>query len=298
MDFEVIIIGGSYAGLSAATSLGRALRKVLVIDGGKPCNRQTPYSHNFLTNDGETPSAIIKKATEQLKAYKTITLLSDIAIDASKTENGFEVLTSAGKIFTAGKLLFATGITDVLPDIDGFAECWGISVLHCPYCHGYEVRHQPTGILGNGEAIAEYVKLISNWTKDITLFTNGKATLTDEQLQELRSGKIKIEEGSVKHLVQESGKIKSIVLQDGSSFNINALYARLPFTQHSNLPQQLGCTITDEGYIHVDSFYRTSTPGIYAAGDNSAFMRSVAVAVASGTAAGAVINRDMVIEAF
>jgi thioredoxin reductase len=298
MDFEVIIVGGSYAGLSAATSLGRALRKVLVIDGGKPCNRQTPYSHNFLTNDGETPSAIIHKATEQLQAYKTVTSLSDTVIDGSKIENGFEVVTLSGQKFTAAKLLFATGITDVLPPLAGFAECWGISVLHCPYCHGYEVRHQPTGILGNGEAIFEYVKLISNWTKDITLFTNGKATLTDEQLQELRSKKIKIEEAKVQHLVHEGGKIKSIILQDDCAYNIAALYARLPFTQHCNLPQQLGCEITDEGYIQVDSFYKTSLPGIYAAGDNMTMMRSVAVAVAAGTATGAMINRDLVIEEF
>ena len=294
MDFDVIIIGGSYAGLSAATALGRALRKVLVVDAGKPCNRQTPHSHNFLTRDGETPAAIINIAREQLEKYKTVKLIDDFVTDGSKLTDGFKIHTLAGQTYTAQVVLFATGITDVMPDIAGFAECWGITILHCPYCHGYEVRHQSTGILGNGDIGYEYAKLISNWTDDLTLFTNGISTLSAEQAKKLRSHNIKIEEAEVKTTVHENGRIKSIKLQNNETYALAALYTRPAFTQHCNLPQQLGCDFTDTGYINVDGFSRTNIQGIYAAGDNASPMRSVAGVVAAGTVAGAIINKDLI----
>ncbi|WP_183565175.1 NAD(P)/FAD-dependent oxidoreductase [Mucilaginibacter sp. SP1R1] len=298
MNYEIIIIGGSYAGLSAATTLGRALRKVLVIDGGKPCNRQTPHSHNFLTRDGETPATIANIAKDQLTRYKTVKFVHDFAIDAARQKRGFEVLTLSGKIYTASRLLFATGITDAIPDILGFAECWGISVLHCPYCHGYEVSYQPTGVIGNGDGGFEMAKLISNWTKDLTLFTNGEPTLTAAQLQKLKSKKIKIIDSEVQAIAHHNGQVKSIALAGNLNHDINVLYARVPFAQHCNLPQQLGCQLTDMGYMAVDGFYQTSVPGIYAAGDNITPMRSVALAVSGGVSAGAFINKDLIDNAY
>lgn len=164
--FEVIIIGGSYSGLSAAMSLGRSLRQVLVIDSGLPCNRQTPHSHNFITQDGEKPAVISAKAKLQVDIYKTVQFYNGLAVKALKTESGFEIETESGVVFTSRKVLFATGVKDLLPEIEGFAACWGISVLHCPYCHGYEVKNEKTAIIANGEMGFEYAKLISNWTKD------------------------------------------------------------------------------------------------------------------------------------
>src|SRR5690606_26609566 len=137
--FDVIIIGGSYAGLSAAMALGRALRNVLIIDGGSPCNRQTPHSHNFITQDGEKPHIIAEKARTQVLQYPTIKFITGIAHSGFKTEFGFTITTKANETFEAKKLIFATGLKDNMPDIKGFSECWGISVIHCPYCHGYEV---------------------------------------------------------------------------------------------------------------------------------------------------------------
>ncbi|MBB6130999.1 NAD(P)/FAD-dependent oxidoreductase [Mucilaginibacter lappiensis] len=293
-DFEVIIIGGSYAGLSAATSLGRALRKVLVIDSGRPCNQQTPHSHNFLTRDGETPAAITQIALEQLMMYDTVKLIADTAIEAIAKEDGFRIQTLSGKKYIAKKLLFATGIKDVMPDISGFAECWGISVIHCPYCHGYEVRQQPTGILGNGDVGYEYVKLINNWTKDLTLFTNGVSTLSVEQVKNLQSRNVNIEENRIREIVHENGQLKGISLENDEIYLINALYHRPAFVQHSDLPVKLGCELTDAGYINVDGFGRASIPGVYAAGDNTTPMRAVSMSVALGTAAGAFINKDLI----
>ena len=160
--FDVIIIGGSYSGLSAGLALGRSLRSVLIIDSGKPCNRQTPHSHNFLTQDGQTPAAIAAVGRQQVEKYETVKFFSGLATGGRKTSSGFEIQTDSGRNFTARKLIFASGIRDIMPAIDGFAECWGISVIHCPYCHGYEVRNQPTGILGNGEYAYEFSSFILN----------------------------------------------------------------------------------------------------------------------------------------
>src|SRR4051812_6593031 len=170
-NVDVVIIGGSYAGLAAAMSMGRALRNVLIIDSGEPCNRQTPHSHNFLTQDGKTPKEIATLARQQVEMYNTVRFFNGLATNGAKIENGFEIQVTPGETFRAKKLIFATGIKDMMPDMEGYAECWGISVLHCPYCHGYEVRNERTGILGNGEYGFEFSKVISNWTKDLTLFT-------------------------------------------------------------------------------------------------------------------------------
>ncbi|MCU0337011.1 MAG: NAD(P)/FAD-dependent oxidoreductase, partial [Sediminibacterium sp.] len=170
---DVIIIGGSYAGLSAGMALGRALRNVLIIDSGKPCNIQTPHSHNFLTQDGKTPKEIANLAKRQVEEYKTVKFFDGLAIKGKKIENGFEIEAENGNIFSAKKLIFATGVKDIMPKIKGFSECWGISIIHCPYCHGYEYSKDKTGVLANGETAFEIGKLISNWTKDLTIFTNG-----------------------------------------------------------------------------------------------------------------------------
>jgi thioredoxin reductase len=148
--FEVIIIGGSYAGLSAAMALGRSLRNVLIIDSGLRCNRQTPHAHNFITQDGEQPAVIAEKARIEVLKYKTVQIINDLAVRGIKTKDGFLITTETGQEFQAEKVIFASGIKDIMPDIKGFAACWGVSVVHCPYCHGYEIRDQKTAILANG----------------------------------------------------------------------------------------------------------------------------------------------------
>ena len=294
--FDVIIIGGSNAGLSAGMSLARALRKVLIIDSGTPCNKQTPESHNFLTHDGRKPAEILEAGKAQLLKYSTVSILKSLATGASGSNNNFEVSTFDSRRFVSKKLLFATGVKDIMPDIDGFAECWGISVLHCPYCHGYEFKERKTGVLTNGEFATDFGMLIRNWTNDLTLFTNGESTLTQEQLQKLSKRNITLVEKRIKNLTHQKGYIQSILFEDGSSQELEAVYARPPFEQHCKIPEQLGCAVNDQGYIEVDEFKRTTVPGIYAAGDNITRFRSVANAVASGNTAGAFINHDLINE--
>lgn len=297
-QYDVIIIGGSYAGLAAAMALGRALRQVLVIDGGQPCNRQTPYSHNFLTNDGKAPAEIARLARTQVAAYPTVSFVNGMATTAAKIDTGFLVQLQNGEQFTANKLVLATGIKDLMPPISGFAASWGISVLHCPYCHGYEVRYQPTGILANGDAAFELGMLVSNWTNSLRIFTDGPATLTSSQREKLQAHQILVQEQKILRLEQEMGQISHLVFQDETRESLTALYARLPFEQSSAIPVQLGCTFNSEGYIQVDAAQRTAVPGVYACGDNTTRVRTVANAVAMGTTTGLMLNREWIEERF
>lgn len=296
--FDVIIVGGSYAGLAAAMALGRALKKVLVIDDGKPCNRQTPHSHNFLTNDGKTPAEITALAHSQVRMYETIQFFNGYAKSGIKTSRGFEIEVATGQSFVAKTLIFATGIKDLLPDIEGLAACWGISAIHCPYCHGYEVRNEKTGILGNGDSGFDFTRLISNWTKDLALFTNGSSTLKMEQKEQLQQHQIKIVEKEIERFEHNNGYIRNIMFKDGTKSPVKAVYAPSPFVQHCTIPELLGCELTQEGYIKTDNFQETTVKGVFAIGDNASKMRTVANAVAMGTAAGMTISKKMILEAF
>ncbi|WP_419487234.1 NAD(P)/FAD-dependent oxidoreductase [Chryseobacterium bernardetii] len=296
-NFEVIIIGGSYAGLSAGMSLGRSLRKVLIINDGKPCNRQTPHSHNFITHDGKTPEKIATLAKADVEQYKTVEFFDGTAIKVLKKGNGFEVEVSAGERFYAKKIILASGVKDIMPDILGFAECWGISVLHCPYCHGYEIKNEKTGIIANGDMAFEFSKLIFNMTKKLTLFTNGKSTLTKEQTEKLKSHDINLIEDEIKSIEHEHGKLQRVIFKNGNFIVLKALYAKIPFEQNIDV-SDLGCELTEQGFIKVDFMQKTSVSGIFACGDNVTMMRSVANAVAQGNLTGAMVNKELSDEEF
>ncbi|MXN91459.1 NAD(P)/FAD-dependent oxidoreductase [Flavobacterium sp. Sd200] len=297
-NFDVIIIGGSYSGLSAAMALGRSLRTVLIIDSGSPCNQPTPRSHNFITHDGETPANIAQKAREQVLKYDTIQLHNGLAISGTKSDRGFEVTTQSGMTFYSKKLLFATGIKDIMPNIQGFADCWGITAIHCPYCHGYEFRKKRTGIMVNGERAMHLASLVNNLSNDITIFTQSHANFDQEQLTRLKKHNISIVENQIAALEHENGRLKNVILDNGSKMNFEAIYAALPFVQHSDIPVQLGCELTEQGYIRTDGFQKTTVKGIFACGDNSVMMRSVSNAVATGSLAGAMINKELTEEQF
>ncbi|MDQ6481402.1 NAD(P)/FAD-dependent oxidoreductase [Dyadobacter sp. LHD-138] len=293
-DFDVVIIGGSYAGLSAAMALGRAIRKVLIIDAGKPCNRQTPHSHNFITHDGAKPAEISALAKAQVLAYPTVRFENDTVVDVTGANNDFTIVTEQKGAFTAKKIIFATGVSDIMPAIPGFSESWGISVIHCPYCHGYEYSGQNTGIFMNGEGALEFVKLIDNWTQKLTLFTNGKAAFNKEMFSKISNPDFRIVEKEIKELLHDRGHLSEVVFKDGSREELDAMYAKLPFQQHTDIPARIGCEINDAGYIKVDEFGKTSVAGIFAAGDNTLRLRSVSSAVATGTVAGAFLNHEMI----
>jgi thioredoxin reductase len=296
--FDVIIVGGSYAGLSAAMALGRSLKKVLVIDSGEPCNKPTPHSHNFLTQDGKTPSEISSIAQQQVSQYKTVHFHTDVAIDGKKTAEGFEISTQSGKKFEAKKLIFATGVKDNIPNIPGFSECWGKTVIHCPYCHGYEFHGRKTGIWAPSEKAFHLAGLVNNLTQDLTMITSNKNDFTTEQVEKLQQHNIKTEEGEIHQIEHENGNMVHIVFKNGKKIPLDALYAGIPFEQHCKIPETLGCEITEQGYLKIDGLQKTTVDGVYACGDNTSPMRSVANAVQQGNFAGAVINKELTEESF
>lgn len=290
---EVVIIGGSYAGMSAAMALGRSLREVLVIDNGQPCNMQTPHSHNFLTRDGATPAFIASVAKEQVLEYPTVYWLDDTVSKVEELEDGLRVFTLGGLEYQTKKLLLATGIKDELLPIPGFAECWGISVLHCPYCHGYEVRKEALAVLSNGEMAMDFVQLILQWSSRIQLLTNGNPILTQQELTQLEKYCIPVRSSPVQSILHTDGQLYQVQLEDGTLIPLKALFARVPFSQ-SPLVQQLGLSLNEQGYITVNPFQQTSLTNVFAAGDCTTPMRSVSTAVAQGTMAGAAINKFLI----
>ena len=296
--YEVIIIGGSYAGLSAAMALGRSLRNVLIIDSGLPCNRQTPTSHNFLTQDGFSPIQITENAKKQVLKYPSINYLNDLAIKAEKLEVGFQIYTRSENIYKAQKIIIATGIKDLIPQKKGFQECWGITLIHCPYCHGYEFTHQKTAIMANGERAYHLASLVSNLTHDLSILTNEKSDFNTEQVNKLRNHSIEIIETNISEIQHHKGYMNNIIFDDGKEMAIDAIYAGFPFEQHSSIPVSLGCELTVQGHIKVNQFQETTIEGVYACGDNSSMMRSIANSVATGNITGAMVNSELCQEKF
>jgi thioredoxin reductase len=298
MDFDVIIIGGSYAGLSAALTLGRATRNVLVIDAGKPCNRQTPHSHNFLTHDGDQPANIAKAAKAEVLKYSTVRFLEGNAISARQIDGGFSIGIENAESFTARKILLATGLKDVLPNIKGLAECWAISAVHCPYCHGYEIRNEKIGLLMNGDHAFEMAKNLHLWNKDLTILTNGKSQLTAEQTEKLRSKSITVVEDEIMELLHNNGHLNDVVFKNGKKLALKAMYVKPDVEQHFNFDEQLGFELTDLKTIKVDEQQQSTAKGIYAAGDGTTLFRSLSVVTAAGTMAAVMLNKEMISEDF
>lgn len=296
--FDVIIIGGSYAGLSAAMALGRSLRNILVIDSGKPCNEQTPHSQNFLTQDGKTPKEISTLAKSQVEEYETVKFHNGKAISAQKTDFGFEIQTENNEKFQSKKIIVATGIIDEVPNIKGFKESWGISLIHCPYCHGYEYKGKKTGIIANGDKAVHISSLVKNLTEDVTILTRGKANFSSEQFEKLKNNQIDIIETEISELKNENGYVKSLVFDDGKEIDFEAVYGAFTFQQHSDIPKDLGCEFTEMGHIKTDMFQKTNVPGLFVCGDNSSMMRSVSNAVMTGNVAGAMVNMELVTDCF
>lgn len=291
--FDVIVIGGSYSGLSAAMTLGRFCRETLIIDNNLPCNRFSTLTHNFFTQDGRERIDVTLIAKDQALNYPNVSLVSDFAVTGEITDDGFLIETKKGDTFTSKKLIFATGIKDEIPDIIGFKECWGISVIHCPYCHGYELRNLKTAILCNGKTAFSMATLMINLTSELIILTEGLADFTEIQLRKLKNHNIQVIETSIKEILHDHGTLRKIVLNDNQEIDTEVLYTSLLFLQNTKIPQQLGCSLNDHGLISIDHEQQTTIPGIYACGDNSAVMRSVSKAVFAGNLAGAMVNKNL-----
>ncbi|PJZ44399.1 NAD(P)/FAD-dependent oxidoreductase [Leptospira brenneri] len=293
--YDVAIIGGSFSGLSAALSLVRSLRKIIVIDSERPCNKNTPASHNFFTHDGMTPGEIRSQALSDLKKYPNFQLRISEVTKIEKKDNLYVLKGSGFEDIQTGKIIFATGLKDILPEIPGFSESWGKSVIHCPYCHGYEYVGNKTGLWMNETGVFEHSKFLKHWSKELTIYTNGPIQFSKEEQIQLENEKVQMVTEKVKALLHKEGQIFAIQLDSGKEVPIEALYTKLPMVQHSKLPEELGCNHLPSGHLEVSNLYETSVPGVYAVGDMASMFRSVAHAVHSGNIAGAMLNRSMIL---
>lgn len=297
MEYEVAIIGGASAGLSAAMALGRSNRKTIVIDSGSPRNKPAPHAHNIFTRDGTPPLELLKIARQQLKPYTTVHFKNGFITKAGRKNGLITLTTDKDETITVRRLILATGLTDVMPDIKGFKELWGTKIVHCPFCHGFEFRDQSIGILLNGKNAEHVTPLVFNLNKSIQLFTNGKMDLSGHFKKWAKSNNITINETTVAEIVDDK---KGLVIKftDGTSQFLKGLYSRgVKYKFHHELAVQLGCKLTEEGSVQVDETGSTTVKGVYAAGDLAhAGAHQVIFAAASGAKAAMACHGSMTME--
>lgn len=284
---DVLIIGGSFAGLAAALQLGRARRKVTVLDTGMNRNRFAKAAHNILGNDGTPPGDILAAARSQISAYPSVGLVNGRAVAVSGAGESFVVETAEGGRIAARQLILSYGIVDVFPELPGFADCWGKTVIHCPFCHGYEVAGRPWGIVYSSPMSLHMPTLYANWTDDITMFLDGHA-VSQEERDRLEGRGVKIIEGRLAALDHEKGALRAVRLEDGRKVDLGALYAHPRSHPSADLHVQLGLDMkeTPTGtMVAVGEMQATSRAGVFAAGDLSMAMHSVTFAANAGSLA-------------
>lgn len=293
MVYDVIIVGGSYAGLSAGLQLARARRQVLVIDAGQRRNRFAPTSHGFLGQDGQAPAAIAAQGRAQLMEYPTVSWLEDSAEHAQTGPNGFVVRTSNKEAYAARRLILATGVVDELPAVEGLAERWGRSVFHCPYCHGYELDQGRIGVLATSALAMHHALMLPDWGTT-TLFTNGVFVPDAEQQAQLTRRGVTLERAAVRQI---TGARADVVLADGRVVPLDGLFTMSRTRMASPLPEQLGCGFSEGPmglFIETGETRQTSIAGVFACGDATLAAGSVALAVGEGVRAGVGAHQSLI----
>ena len=296
LSFDVLIVGGGPAGLSAALVLGRCRRRVLVCDAGHPRNARSHGLHGFLTRDGIKPAEFLEIAREQLRPYETVELRGIEVTSATRLSNGFELTLLGGETVSARKLLLATGVRDELPELEGMKNFYGLSVFHCPYCDGWEMRDQPLAVYGNGENGSGLSLELLLWSPDLVLCTDGPSQLTAEQTERLAHHGIEIREDKISRLEGRDGVLEYIVFANGERLARRAMFFSSGQTQRSDLAKQLGCEFTEDGCVATGEYEATSVPGLYAAGDASRLVQFVIVAASEGAQAAVAINKELIKE--
>ena len=294
--YDVIIVGGGPAGLSAALILGRSRRRVLVCDAGQPRNAASRAMHGFLTRDGIAPREFLDVAREQLRPYDTIELRHAVVSAAEcRSDNRFHVTLADGAEFESRKLLIATGVADNLPGIPGFRELFGVSVFHCPYCDGWEVRDRPLAIYGRGARGLGLSLELTGWSRDLVLCTDGPAEIDGDGLARLARNGIAVREDRVVRLEGDAA-LRDVVFDRGDPLRRDALFFTTGQTQQSQLALTLGCNFNDKGTVRTGKYESTHLRGLYVAGDASRAVQWVVVAAAEGAEAAFAINTDLLLE--
>ena len=295
MQYDVIVVGGSFAGLSAALQAVRARRKVLVIDGGQPRNRFADHSHGFLGHDGRAPQAILDDARRQFATYPTAATAACLAMGARAADGGFEIALDDGRNVSGSRLVLATGVHDTLPQVPGLQEQWGKTVAHCPYCHGYEFGGGAIGVLAQDAMSAHKALLVADWGT-VTLFGNGLPAPDDEQMIALRKRGVDFEPAALRKVEGSNGGL-TVTLADGRTKTLKGMFVASRTAMTSPIAEQLGCAFDDGMFgpvVRVDDKQQSSVKGVYAAGDMARSMHSVALAVAGGAMAGVGAHQSLI----
>jgi thioredoxin reductase len=299
--YDVVIVGGGAAGLSAALVLGRARRRVAVIDAGAPRNAPAAHMHGFLSRDGMAPTELLAVGRAEIVGYGveiiegTATSLETVAAGADEpSEIVHRVTLSSGDELTARRVLVTTGVSDEIPDVPGVSERWGRDLLHCPYCHGWEVRDQPLGVLGSIAGSVQHALLVRQWSDDVVFFAHTYA-LTVAEREQLDAREIQIVTGEVTRLVVESDRLVGVELVDGRVVERTAVFVRPGIRPHPDgLLAGLGCQTDETGFVMVDATGKTTSPGVWAAGNVADPRAQVITAAGAGSAAAIAINADLV----
>jgi len=298
IEWDVVIVGGASAGLSAALMLGRARRRVLVLDSGLPRNRVAPHMHGVLGRDGTSPLQLVADGRSELERYG-VEIRQAHVTDVAPTDHGYAVVTANGDREPARRVLIATGIRDRLPAIDGLAEQWGTGAVVCPYCDGWEVRDRRIAVIANDPLAPAHAQMLRQWSNDVTYFPRSDFPLEESDRAKLVARDIRIDEREIVGVDAVDGELRALVLADGSEFEVDSIFIRPVSTPIDEMVSSLALDRNEAfggSWIAVDAMGKTSAPGVWAAGNVTNPGASVPVAMAAGTMAGAAINHDLIEE--
>jgi thioredoxin reductase len=295
-SYEVVVVGGGTAGLSAALVLGRARRRTLVVDAGEPRNAPAAHMQGYLSRDGMSPAEFLAVGREEIARYG-VELVRDRAVDVSR-DGDFAVVLASGRTVHARRLVIATGLKDELPEVAGLAERFGRDVLHCPYCHGWEVRDQAFGVLATTVTSVHQALIVSQWSKDVTFFLHRvtEDELSDDDLRRLAAAGVEVVPGEVSGLVVAEDRLTGIRLADGTTHEREVLFVAPRAVPRTDLLRRLGAELRETpfgAYPVVDETGLTSVPGVWSAGNAMGFAEQVINAAAGGYRAGATINGEL-----
>ncbi|UQU66222.1 NAD(P)/FAD-dependent oxidoreductase [Couchioplanes caeruleus] len=294
-QYDVAIIGGGAAGLSAALVLARARRSVLVLDSGAPRNAAATHMHGYLSRDGLPPGELLAAGRKEVRHYGGEIVDGTVDGLAADAGTGFQVQVAEGQRVSARRLLVTTGLRDELPDVPGLRERWARDVLHCPYCHGHEVRDQQLGVLGGTAGAVRYAQIVREWTEDLVYFTP-PGILTAAERTQLTARAVGIVEGTIEQLVIDDDHLRGVQLSDGCVVPRDALFVPPRFVPNNDLLTGLGCDTDEHGWVTTDATGRTSVPGVWAAGNVVDPRAQVITAAGAGSAAAVALNADLVDE--
>ena len=292
-DYDVAVIGGSAAGLSAALVLSRARRKVLVVDGGRPRNAPADHLQGFLSRDGLPPAELLAIGREEVRGYGAELLAGTVTEVVPNGRSGFWLLLEDGGRVSARRVVVATGLRDVLPQVAGLRERWAVDVLHCPYCHGWEVRDRQLGVLGGSPGAVRYAQIVRQWSADVVFFAPA-GSLTAVDRSQLLARAIGVVEGEVARIVVTEGRLSGVELDDGRVVPRDAVFVPPRFEPHNGLLVALGCDLDGDGWPATDATGQTTVPGVWVAGNVSNARAQVITAAGEGSAVAVAVNADLV----